>query len=147
MAHKKKNNFVKIHEYPGGKKAFQLFVTSTINYPKLAIENKIEGSVYLEFEVGFEGVVTNAKVVHGIGFGCDEEALRIINLLKYAPQNNHGVKLISKHKVKINFKLPVEEIKKTTTQINYQLSNKSIVKKVAKKNEIPKVSYSYSIKI
>ena len=41
----------------------------------------------------------------------------------------------------------LEEIKKTTTQINYQLSNKSIVKKVAKKNEIPKVSYSYSIKI
>ena len=92
---KGKDDFIRKHEYPGGSKAYREFIQSNLVYPKEAIENKIEGSVFAEYEVDFEGKVKTAKILHGIGYGCDEEALRLIKLLKFVPQNNHGAKISS----------------------------------------------------
>lgn len=36
--------------------------------------------VYVEFVVGNDGKVLNAKVLRSIGDGCNEEALRIVNM-------------------------------------------------------------------
>ena len=134
---KGKDDFIKRHEYPGGKKAFQEFINLNLKYPKEALANKKEGSLFIEYEVDFNGKVRNAKVLHGIGFGCDEEAIRLIKLLKFAPQNNHGTKLSSTHKIKIHFKLPVQH---TSTTIKYNLTEKSKEKKENKKE-----NFSYTI--
>ncbi|MDB5227197.1 MAG: TonB family protein [Bacteroidota bacterium] len=136
---KGKDDFIKKHEYPGGTKAFREFIQLNLVYPKEALENKIEGSVFVEYEVDFKGEVKSAKILHGIGSGCDEEALRLIKLLKFAPQNNHGAKISSTHKLKINFKLPV---KPATTVINYNISGTSQKKEKKKEN----ISYTITIK-
>ncbi len=140
---KGKDDFIKKHEYPGGTKAFREFIQSNLVYPKEALENKMEGSVFVEYEVDFEGEVRAAKILHGIGYGCDDEALRLIRLLKFAPQNNHGRKISSTHKIKINFKLPVQQpVKSVPTVINYNISGASPDKE--KKKE--KISYTITIK-
>lgn len=66
-------------EYPGGNEALYKFIGKHLKYPKKAHKKGIEGKVYVQFVIDKEGNVTNAKVLKGIGFGCDEEALRVVN--------------------------------------------------------------------
>ncbi len=81
--------------FKGGNEAFAKFLSDNISYPLSAKSNKIEGRVWVNFIIDENGSVTKAKVVRGIGGGCDEEALRVINLSpKWVPgmTNNHPVK-------------------------------------------------------
>jgi protein TonB len=141
---KGKVDFIKKHEFAGGKKALQEIISKNLVYPSKALEKKIEGRVYLEYTVGFSGDVESVKILKGIGFGCDEEAIRLVKLLKFSPQNNHGVKLISTHKLQINFKIP--EIKKTNqpTTITYTTSTIKTKQNITEK---PKTVFSYTIKL
>ena len=51
-----------------------------------AKKDGIEGMVYVRFVVEVDGSVTEAEVVRGIGGGCDEEALRVVNAMpKWKP--------------------------------------------------------------
>ncbi|SDK77986.1 protein TonB [Catalinimonas alkaloidigena] len=63
----------------GGKAAFGNYLSKTLTYPKLARKEKIQGRVFVEFIVEKDGSLTNARIVKGIGGGCDEEALKAIN--------------------------------------------------------------------
>lgn len=60
-------------------------VYEKLNYPREAILAGIEGTVIISFIVDTRGNVTNAKVVRGIGGGCDEEALRVVKEMKFKP--------------------------------------------------------------
>jgi len=78
------------------------YIGSHIHYPESARENNIDGRVVVEFVVNEDGVVTNAKVVKGIGGGCDQEALRIVSgMPKWKPGKQNGVA------VKVYFVLPI----------------------------------------
>ncbi|MBK9328658.1 MAG: energy transducer TonB [Sphingobacteriales bacterium] len=140
MIQKKKKDFIKKHEYPGGRKAFQEFIKSHLTYPENARKNRVEGDVFLEYQVGFDGQVSHVKVLKGIGAGCDEEAVRILKLLKFAPQKNHGVRIISTHKIKMHFQLP-KETEKKAVQIRY-----AVPVKAADKKKTGKSGYSYTLK-
>lgn len=113
----KDKEFVKKPEYPGGRTALKEFVKNNLCYPKSALLYKVEGKVFLRYEVNNKGSVHSVKVVNGIGYGCDEEATRIIKLLKYPHQINKGVKINTKFKITIHFNLP----KIKTIKVNYVL--------------------------
>ncbi len=49
----------------------------SVNYPKKALENKISGEVMIEYDRYENCALANPKVIKGLGYGCDEEALRI----------------------------------------------------------------------
>lgn len=49
----------------------------TISYPKQAQDNKIGGTVIIEFDQDSTCILSNPKVIKGLGYGCDEEALRL----------------------------------------------------------------------
>jgi TonB family protein len=66
-------------EYPGGMDALGKAIGENINYPFQAIQYEIQGKVYVQFVVSKTGKVTDVKVVKGIGFGCDEEAKRVVS--------------------------------------------------------------------
>jgi len=53
--------------------------TLTIKYPKQAQENKISGTVIVEFDRDSNCVFSNPKIIKGLGYGCDEEALKAAN--------------------------------------------------------------------
>lgn len=78
------------------------FLQRNLNYPHAAKENNIEGSVVIQFVVNEDGSVTEAKVVRGIGGGCNEEALRVIKSMpKWKPGEQNG------HAVKVFYTLPI----------------------------------------
>lgn len=56
------------------------FISRNLVYPKQAQADDIEGTVYVRFTVSETGKVTNAKIMNQIGGGCDEEALRVVNM-------------------------------------------------------------------
>lgn len=71
--------------YKNGDEGLIDFILSEIEYPKLAIEKSIEGTVTIEFIIETNGYVSNLIIKNGIGAGCSEEALRIIKQTKWQP--------------------------------------------------------------
>ena len=83
--------------FPGGEKELLKFLAENVNYPRLAREAKIQGLVIVRFVVDADGFVGNIEIPRGIGAGCDEEALRVINVMpKWEPgyQNGRAVPVI-----------------------------------------------------
>lgn len=80
--------------FPGGPKALQQYMQSKLRYPEMAKEYGIEGTVTLRLRLNERGQVTAATVLEGIGYGCDEEALRLASSLpdwEPAMRNGTGV--------------------------------------------------------
>ena len=72
--------------FPGGTEMLRKYMTKNVKYPAMARENSIEGTVYISFVVDPQGNIKNAKVIRGIGGGCDEEALRVVKAMpKWSP--------------------------------------------------------------
>ncbi len=65
-------------EFPGGINAMMEYLANHIKYPKEAINKNIEGKVFIKFVVSETGQVENAIIMRGIGGGCEEEALRVV---------------------------------------------------------------------
>lgn len=81
--------FVMVEHMPelkGGLEGIQ----KQINYPDMARKAGIEGRVYVQFVVTPKGNVENAKVVRGIGGGCDKEALRVVRNANFRPGMQRG---------------------------------------------------------
>lgn len=80
-------------------------VYKNIDYPEMAKKAKIEGKVYVLVLISEKGTVDDAKVIKGIGQGCDEAALSAIKKAKFNPGKNGGAPIKAKLTMAINFKL------------------------------------------
>jgi protein TonB len=134
----REKRFIDLPEYPGGKTAFQEFIRKNLKYPKEALEQKIEGAVHVKYRVDGRGKVIETEVTHGLGYGCDEEAIRVVKLLKYGRAKNRGVRVTASMRTKINFNLP----KQAGIQYNYTQKEKPKEKPDDKKSG---ESYGYTI--
>lgn len=93
-------------EFPGGTKALARFFRKNYRYPKEAQEKGVEGVVYIRFVVNTDGSLSNAKIVKGIGSGCDEEAIRLVSIMpKWIPGENDGLKVSVYKTIPVVFKL------------------------------------------
>lgn len=93
-------------EFPGGKDALVAFISKNLNYPEQAVEEGIEGVVYVSFVVEKDGKISNTKVLRGIGGGCDEEALRVVQgMPNWTPGKQRGEALRVKYNLPIRYKL------------------------------------------
>ena len=78
-------------KFKGGEKAMYDFVYNNIYYNPLAIENDIQGKVYVKFVINTYGEVVNAKVVKGVDKLLDREALKVVqNMPKWDPGFQNG---------------------------------------------------------
>lgn len=92
--------------FPGGEKAMQKFLQVHLQYPELAKENCAEGEVVLCLHLNRTGKVEDAKVLRGIGFGCDEEALRLVKSMPvWAPAYKYGVAVPTSLVIPFKFRL------------------------------------------
>ena len=89
----------------GGLKSFYKTLADNIKYPETAKEKGVEGRVYVQFVIEPDGSMTDAKVVKGIGAGCDEEALRVIKDTKWNPGKQRGQEVAVRMVIPIMFKL------------------------------------------
>ena len=84
----------KMPYFPGGKVALARYLQSQLVYPQEARSNQVEGNVQVRFVIQPDGSITDVEIVEGIGFGCDEEALRLVSEMpQWVPgvQNNEKV--------------------------------------------------------
>ncbi len=89
--------------YPGGDEARIRFLQENIQYPQMARESGIQGTVYVTFVVEKNGNVTDVRVLRGIGGGCDEEAIRVIKAMpKWNPGKQRG------KPVRVQFNMPIK---------------------------------------
>jgi len=92
--------FVVVEQMPeliGGMAALQ----KNIRYPEMARKAGIEGRVIVQFIVNENGEVEDPRVIRGIGGGCDEEALRAVQTVKFKPGRQRG------EPVRVQYSLPV----------------------------------------
>lgn len=78
------------------------FLQSNLVYPAQAREIGKTGKVWVNFVVDEKGKIIDAKILKGIGYGCDEEALRVIKLM---PNWKPG--LFQGKPVKVSFNQPI----------------------------------------
>ena len=89
-------------EFPGGQMAMMEYLRKNIKYPNQAREFNISGNVMVKFVVDKEGNVKDVEIVKGIGYGCDEEALRVVkNMPQWKPGYQNG------KAVNVYFHLPI----------------------------------------
>jgi TonB family protein len=90
----------------GGPAQLYSRMNGNINYPKRAQQKSIEGKVVLEFMVEKDGTVSSPKVLQGIGFGCDEEAIKVMLASpRWVPAKIKGQPVRYKMTLPILFKL------------------------------------------
>lgn len=89
-------------EFVGGIDAFRTFLVKNLRYPNAAQRSNVQGKIYLHFIVEPDGMLSNIEVLRGIGFGCDEEAVRVMKLMpKWKPGKQSG------RAVRVKFNMPI----------------------------------------
>ena len=70
-----------IEQYPrfgNSYKDISKYITENTEYPQSAIDDGIEGRVFVQFVVNEDGSVTNAEVLRGLRSDFDEECVRVL---------------------------------------------------------------------
>lgn len=100
-------------EYPGGEAAMLRFISQNVQYPIKAIENDIQGKVLIGFVVDENGELTEFRIVKGIGYGCDEEAIRVLKLMPtWKPGMQNGKNVRVSYLIPIKFSIQDDKPKK-----------------------------------
>lgn len=89
--------------YPGGIEELYKFLNEHINYPAEAKEKNITGNVFMSFAVEKDGSITDIKIDRSLGYGTDEEAVRVIKL---SEKWNPG--LIDGKPVRVKYNIPIK---------------------------------------
>ncbi len=64
------------------KELLQFFLQENLRYPKKAKRKKVNGTLKLQYQLDRDNNLNNLKIIDSLGFGCEEEAIR---LLRSAP--------------------------------------------------------------
>lgn len=89
-------------EFPGGEVELRRFLGNNVRYPSSAIQAGVKGRVTAQFVIEKDGAIGNIKILEGIGYGCDEEVVRVIKLMpKWIPGRMEG------KAVRVFFTLPI----------------------------------------
>lgn len=90
----------------GGNSEMYKFLGKNLKYPSAAQRANIQGKVFLSFIVEKDGSITDIETMKGIGFGCDEEAMRVVKLMpKWIAGKQNGRNVRVKFTIPVFFKL------------------------------------------
>lgn len=91
-------------EYPGGYKSFIQFLNSQIKYPKAALKAQVQGNVFVSFIIEKDGSLSMPKIQRTLGYGTDEEAIRVLKLSqKWKPGLEKGKPVRTIYHLPISF--------------------------------------------
>jgi protein TonB len=94
-------------QFPGGMDSLRAFITTNRRYPAEAQKAGIKGRVLVSFIIEMDGSLRDITVFSGLGYGCDEEAVRIIGAMpRWAPGSQDGRLLRVKYTLPIAFGVP-----------------------------------------
>ncbi len=88
-----------------GQAEFQKYLRENLRYPQAAIDNGIKGTVILELTVSPSGEITHIDVKKSLGYGCDQEAMRLVNEgPKWNPATRNGISEEEKIRIRVRFR-------------------------------------------
>ena len=100
--------YTKVEEmpsYPGGDKELEKYLMN-MKYPEQARKNGISGKVYVSFVIDSNGQVKDEKILRGIGGGCDEVALEMVQKMpRWKPGKQGGVPVAVQYNLPVQFNL------------------------------------------
>lgn len=92
--------------FPGGTEALGKFLLKNLKYPPEAQRANVQGKVFMSFVVSPDGSISDVNVMKGLGFGCDQEATRVVKSMpKWAPGKQSGRAVKSRFTLPITFQL------------------------------------------
>jgi TonB family protein len=92
--------------FQDGYQGMQTFLKDKIQYPPLAQQSKIQGTVFVQFVVTKTGEISNVRILRGIGGGCDEEAMRVVREMpKWVPGRQNGQAVSVVYQIPVKFQL------------------------------------------
>lgn len=90
-------------EFPGGMLGLQKYLAKSVNYPTIAQETGIQGTVYLTFIINKSGKVEQVKLLRGADPSLDKEALRVVSSMPdWKPGKQGG------NPVKVSYQVPIK---------------------------------------
>lgn len=93
-------------EFPGGIARARQFIGNNLEYPRKAIQAEIQGTVQVKFTIEIDGSINNIEIVRKLGYGCDEEVIRVIKRMpKWTPAKRDGKAVKSYVTMPISFNL------------------------------------------
>ena len=85
---------------------YLLTKSRSLQYPEEAKSEGIEGTVLMKHKIDEDGYPFDFEIMRGLGYGCDEEALRILNEFEYFPAINECGDPVESHLIhRIKFEL------------------------------------------
>lgn len=101
------SRFEQAPTYNGGYERMITYLNRTIRYPKTARDQNIQGTVLVSFIVTKEGTVSKAKIIRSVHPILDEEAIRVVCLMKqWVPGRVNDTKINTQVSIPINFGKP-----------------------------------------
>ena len=92
--------------FPGGTTELDNYIRQNLRYPEAALNKKVQGKVFVSFIVTKDGNIQEVHPLRGIGFGADEEAVRLVeNMPNWNPGNQSGRPVNVKYNLVIPFTL------------------------------------------
>lgn len=89
-------------EFRGGSAELNKYLDNALYYPARARDEGVAGKVLVRFMVNEDGSINNVKVIKGIGYGCDEVAVKVVSAMPpWHPGKKNG------KAVKTVFVLPI----------------------------------------
>lgn len=79
--------------YVGGEAEMYSTIFKSLTYSDEAKKANIDDDVMLSFDVNFDGELKDFTLVHGIGFGIDDQIITIIKGLKFEPAVMNGIQV------------------------------------------------------
>lgn len=82
------------------------YIYKNLEYPKTARENGVEGMIVVQYIVGKDGTIRDAKIIRDIGQGCGEAGLKVVNSMpKWIPGMQRGKPVAVQYTLPLRFKL------------------------------------------
>ena len=153
---RKPESFLQKPIYPGGIQAMKAFIQRHLRYPEAARIDKVNGTVRLRMNINHQGKVTSTKIISSLGYGCDEEADRVVRLLQFEVPKQRKLRPKFHKTINIHFRYKEEQKPspplqpkqvKTSTQLSYTISKeKPDSEEVQDDSKKSNGGYSYTIK-
>ena len=155
---RREDSFIKQPYYKGGDQALREFINMHLRYPALSQANKVEGDVHIRYDINHKGDVIDTKIIGGLDDLCNEEAIRVVKMLKFiVPKTPRHLKVTFHKNIRIHFHIHETKVQTTNPihsqslpstqgmQINYTVVTTQVKSTVEKGNSI--TSYNYVVRI
>lgn len=93
-------------EFPGGEAALFQFLKRKLRFPRVAVEQNREATVFVSFVVYPNGTIGEVQSMQPVGFGFDEEVVRVVQLMpRWLPGKVGGKNVAVRYKLPVRFRL------------------------------------------